>query len=63
MIIRVKYFRESQNIIVMLPPGREFFCAKCAQFPLKLNDDIFPLGQLLFIFEIDLVQKLISKVI
>ena len=41
MIIRLKYFHESQNIIVMLPPGREFFCAKCAQFPLKLNDEHF----------------------
>ena len=34
MIIRLKYFHDNLNIVVILAPGREFFTAKCAQFPL-----------------------------
>ena len=34
MIIRSKYFHDNLNIVVILATGREFFSAKCAQFPL-----------------------------
>ena len=33
MIIQLKYFHDSQNILVILAPGHEFFSAKYAQFP------------------------------
>ena len=34
MIIRLKYFHDSLNIVVILAPGREFCSVKCVQFPL-----------------------------
>ena len=37
MIIRSKYLHGSLNIVVILAPGREFFSAKCAQFPLTFT--------------------------
>ena len=33
MIIRLKYFHVSLITVLILAPGREFFSAKCAQFP------------------------------
>ena len=38
MIVRSKYFHYSLNIVVILAPGREFFFAKCAQFPLTFTE-------------------------
>ena len=35
MIIRLKHFDDSLNIIVILAPGGEFFTAKQAQFSLN----------------------------
>ena len=38
MIIPLKYFHDSLNIVVILAPGRGFFPAKCAKFyEMKLN--------------------------
>ena len=37
MIIGLKYFHESLNIIGILAPGCEFFPAKYAQFPLTFS--------------------------
>ena len=34
MITQLKYFYDTQNIVVILAPGHELFSAKCAQFPL-----------------------------
>ena len=33
-----KYFDNSLNIVVILGSGCEFFCAKCAQFPLTFTE-------------------------
>ena len=38
MIIRLKYFHDSLNIVVILDPGPEFFSAKCAQFLLTFTE-------------------------
>ena len=37
MIITLKYFHDSLNIVVVLAPGREFLSAKRAQFPLTFT--------------------------
>ena len=34
MIRQFIYFHASLNIVFILDPGCEFFCAKCVQFPL-----------------------------
>ena len=34
MIIRLKYFHDRLNIVVILTPARGYFSAKCAQCPL-----------------------------
>ena len=34
MVISLKYFHGSLNIVVILAPGCKFFSAKCAQLPL-----------------------------
>ena len=45
MIIQLKYFHHSLNIVLVLVPGREIFSAKCVQFYLtftkKKETDIF----------------------
>ena len=38
MILRLKYFHDSLNIVLILPPRREFFPAKCVQFPLTFTE-------------------------
>ena len=38
MIIQLKYFHDSLNIVVILALGREFFSAKCVQFPLTFAE-------------------------
>ena len=38
MIIQFKLFNDSLNIVVILAPGCEFFCAKCAQYSLTFNE-------------------------
>ena len=38
MIIRLKYFHDSENIVVILAPGREFFSAKFIQFTLTFTE-------------------------
>ena len=38
MIKTLKYFHDSLNIVVIFAPGREFFSAKCAQFPLAFTE-------------------------
>ena len=38
MIIRLKYFHDSLNIVVILAPDYEFFSAKCVQFPLTFTE-------------------------
>ena len=38
MAIRLKYFHDSLNIVLNLAPGRAFFCAKSAQFPLTFME-------------------------
>ena len=67
MIIQLKYFHDSLNIVEILAPDREFFSAKYVQLPLifrKLNKvkDVFLPELLSFIFEITLSRKM-SKVI
>ena len=32
ILIRLKYFLDSLNIVLILAPGPEFFWAKCVQF-------------------------------
>ena len=46
MIIRLKYFHDNLNIVVILPPGREFFILLSAlnQMKMKLNEGYFPFG-------------------
>ena len=49
MIIQLKYFHDSLNIVVILAPDREFFSAKCVRFPLTFMEwsqkkDIFAWG-------------------
>ena len=46
--MRLKYFHGSLNIVLILVPGREFFCAKCVQVSfnisvMKLNEVHFSL--------------------
>ena len=55
MIIRLKHFHDTINIVVILDPGHEFLIAKCAQFPLtfmeiKLNDGHFFTGTVIIYF-------------
>ena len=38
MIIRLKYFHDNLEIVVILASGCEFFSAKCAQFPVKFTE-------------------------
>ena len=38
MIKRLKHFHDGLNIVEVLAPGREFFSAKCAQFPLTFTE-------------------------
>ena len=38
MIIRLKYFYDRLNVVVILAPAREFFSAKCAQLPLTFTE-------------------------
>ena len=38
MIIRSKYFHNSLNIVMILARGREYFSAKCTQFPLTFTE-------------------------
>ena len=40
MVIRLKYFHDSLNIVVILAPGPELFLAKSAQFPLTFTEQI-----------------------
>ena len=46
MIIRLKYFHDNLNIVVILPPGREFFILLSVlnQMKMKLNGGYFPFG-------------------
>ena len=58
MIIRLIYFYDNLNKVVILAPGSESFSAKCAQFPLtSYGMYICPSDLLLFIFEINLMKK------
>ena len=34
----LKYFHDSLNVVVILAPGPEFFCHKCALFPLSFTE-------------------------
>ena len=36
--MKLKYFNDSLNIVVILAPGRDFFSAKCVQFPLTFTE-------------------------
>ena len=36
--MRLKYFRDSLNIVVILAPALEFFSAKNSQFPLAVTE-------------------------
>ena len=38
MIIQLKYFHDSLNMIVILAPVREFFYVKCSQFSLAFKE-------------------------
>ena len=38
MIMRLKYFNNNLNIVVILAPGYEFFSAKCVHFPLTFTE-------------------------
>ena len=38
MIIRLKYFQGSPNIVVISAPGHDVFFAKCAQFPFTFTE-------------------------
>ena len=38
MIKRFKHFHDSLNTVLILAPGREFFYAKCVQFPLTFME-------------------------
>ena len=38
MVIQLKYFHESLNIVVILAYGHEFVSAKCAQVSLKVME-------------------------
>ena len=38
MIIQLKYFHDSLNIVLILGSGCEFFFAKCAQFSSKFTE-------------------------
>ena len=53
MIIGLKHFHNSLKTVVTLTPGREFFQAKYAQFPLRFTEwnwDVFSLELFSFIF-------------
>ena len=54
MVIWLKHFHDSLNIVVTFAPGQEFFSARYALLSLKskkikINDEHFPLKRLLFI--------------
>ena len=62
MIIRLKCFYDSLNIVVVLPPGCKFLSIKCTQFPLiftKLHQmmNILARELLLFISEKKLLEN------
>ena len=38
MIVRLKYFYDSLNIVVILAPDCECFSTKCVQFPLTFTE-------------------------
>ena len=38
VFILLKYFLGTLNTVVILAPGREFFCAKCVQSPLTFME-------------------------
>ena len=40
MIKQLEHFHYSLNIVLILAPPRDFFSAKCAQFSLKLPNEI-----------------------
>ena len=53
-------------VVVILAPAREFFSAKCAQFPLTFMEQnqmiaIFPPGLLSLIFGIKFITKINFK--
>ena len=55
MIIRLKYFHDDLNTVVIIALGREFYSTKCAQVLLTFTRrnktmDIFPLELLLIKF-------------
>ena len=60
MIIRFKHFNDSLDISVIFILGCEFFSAKCEQFfyhlPNKLNEQHYFSGNIVFIFEINLIK-------
>ena len=68
MIIRFKHFHDRLNVIVTLAHEREFFSAKCAQFPLTFTQwnwmkVIISPELWSFIFEINIIKKWIPKFI
>ena len=38
MMIRLKYFHDNLNIVVILAPGCEFFTARGVQFPVTIME-------------------------
>ena len=38
MIMGLENFHVGLNIVLILSPGREYFCAKCVQFPLAFME-------------------------
>ena len=36
--MRLKYYHDSLNNVLILAPGREFSCAKSVQFPLTFTE-------------------------
>ena len=66
MTIRLKYFHDSLNIVVIVAPGCEFFSVKCGQVPLTFTEwnetkDIFPSELLSLISEINLSRNKFQK--
>ena len=38
MIMRLKFFNDNPNVVLIVAPGYEFFSAKCIKFPLKVME-------------------------
>ena len=38
MIMRLKFFNDNPNVVVIVAPGYEFFSAKFIKFPLKVME-------------------------